>query len=244
MTTAVPAKDRALNAERVARIGHEIHTVLPAFDAGAFTADVMTDLPRLELKARITRTAKAIHDHLPIAGAEALQVLLRSLPVTPTAAGITNDFGIYLYAPHSEYVARYCRDEQQLDAALTALRRFTCYFSAEDAVRQFFNDFPAQTMAAAHDWAEDSDYRVRRLASESTRPRLPWSMRIPVAPTAGLPILDVCISTRPGSSPSRSPTTYATSPSPTPTSSWKPSPAGSRTIDQLPPTPASSSVKR
>ena len=55
MTEQVPAKDRALNAERIARIGREINTVLHTFDADAFAADVMADLPRLELKARIAR---------------------------------------------------------------------------------------------------------------------------------------------------------------------------------------------
>src|SRR5947207_12837379 len=190
MTDKVLAKDRALNAERIARIGREVKTVLPTFDADAFAADVMADLPRLELKARIARTAKGLHDHLPVTGAEALQVLLRSLPPTPQAAGVTNDFGLHLYSPHSDYVARYCRTAEDLGHSLEALRRFTSYFSAEDAMRYFLNDFPDQTMKAVHAWARDSDYRVRRLASESTRPTLPWSPRISVPVDAGLPVLD------------------------------------------------------
>src|SRR5437764_10453669 len=101
MTEKVLAKDRALNAERIARIGREVKTVLPTFDADAFAADVMADLPRLELKARIARTAKGLHDHLPVTGAEALEVLLGSLPPTPEAAGVTNDFGLHLYSPHT-----------------------------------------------------------------------------------------------------------------------------------------------
>jgi 3-methyladenine DNA glycosylase AlkC len=190
MTEKVLAKDRALNADRVARIGREVKTVLPEFDADAFAADVMADLPRLELKARIARTAKGLHDHLTVTGAQALQVLLRSLPPTPEAAGVTNDFGLHLYSPHSEYVARYCRTAENLGHSLDALRRFTSYFSAEDAVRYFLNDFPEQTMTAVHDWARDGDYRVRRLASESTRPALPWSPRISLPADAGLLILD------------------------------------------------------
>src|SRR6266550_2347459 len=190
MTEKVLAKDRALNAERIARIGREVKTVLPTFDAAAFAADVMADLPRLELKARIARTAKALHDHLPVTGAQALQVLLRSLPPTPQAAGVTNDFGLHLYSPHSKYVARYCRTAEDLGQSLDALRRFTAYFSAEDAVRYFLNDFPEQTMNAIQAWARDGDYRVRRLASESTRPALPWSPRINLPADAGLPILD------------------------------------------------------
>ena len=190
MTEKVLAKDRALNPERIARIGREVQSALPAFDADAFTADVIADLPHLELKARISRTAQGLHDHLPVTGTEALDVLLRSLPPTPEAAGISNDFGLHIYSPHSDYVARYCRTPLELDRALEALRRFTCYFSAEDAVRYFLNDFPNQTMKAADAWAQDDDYRVRRLASESTRPTLPWSIRINLPADAALPILD------------------------------------------------------
>lgn len=190
MPEKVLAKERALNAERIARIGREVKTVLPAFDADAFAADVMADLPRLELKARIARTAKGLHEHLPVTGAEALDVLLRSLPPTPEAAGVTNDFGLHLYSPHSDYVARYCRTAENIGHSLDALRRFTSYFSAEDAVRYFLNDFPEQTMTAVQTWAGDGDYRVRRLASESTRPTLPWSLRISLPADAGLPVLD------------------------------------------------------
>jgi 3-methyladenine DNA glycosylase AlkC len=190
MTEKVLAKDRALNPERIARIGREVKAVLPAFDADAFAADVLTDLPHLELKARIARTAKGFHDHLPISGAQALNVLLRSLPPTPQDAGISNDFGLHIYSPHSDFVARYCRTTEDLDHALVALRSFTCYFSAEDAVRYFLNDFPEQTMKAVDAWARDDDYRVRRLASESTRPTLPWSIRIALPADAALPVLD------------------------------------------------------
>jgi 3-methyladenine DNA glycosylase AlkC len=191
MTERVPAKDRALNAERIARIGREVKTALVTFDANAFIAEVTADLPELELKARITRTAKGLHDHLPTTGSKALEVLLLSLPPTPQAAGITNDFGLHLYSPHSEYVARYCRTNTDLNHSFDALRRFTTYFSAEDAVRHFLNEFPQQTMNAINLWARDADYRVRRLASESTRPRLPWSPRISLPATAALPILDL-----------------------------------------------------
>src|SRR5437773_4905587 len=190
MTDKVLAKDRALNADRIARIGQEVKTALPTFDAAAFAADVMADLPRLELKARIARTAKGLHDHLPVTGTEALHALLSSLPPTPEAAGVTNDFGLHVYSPHSEYVARYCRTAEDPVHSLDALRRFTSYFSAEDAVRYFLNDFPDQTMKAVHGWARDGDYRVRRLASESTRPTLPSSPRISLPADAGLPVLD------------------------------------------------------
>ncbi|MFI0797087.1 DNA alkylation repair protein [Micromonospora rubida] len=191
MTTGkVPLKEQALNADRITRIAREIHAVLPRFDADGFIREVMADLPHLELKARIARTSQAMHDHLSVAGDEALEVLLRSLPPTPQAAGVTNDFGLHIYSPHSDYVARYWRTAQDLDRALGALQTFTRYFSAENAVRYFLNDFPEQTLNAVNSWAQDPDYRVRRLASESTRPKLPWSPRLTLPIDTGLPILE------------------------------------------------------
>lgn len=190
MTVKVPLKETALNAERIARIGRELQGACPEFNADSFVQDTMADLPRLELKDRIARTSAALHAHLPVTGAEALEILLRSLPPSPEAAGVTNDFGLHIYSPHSDYVARYLRAAEHLDQALDALARLTCYFSAELAVRHFLADFPDETMKAVHTWARDEDHRVRRLASEATRPRLPWAPRVTLPADAALPILD------------------------------------------------------
>ncbi|MFI6113257.1 hypothetical protein [Kitasatospora sp. NPDC051164] len=186
----VPLKETALNRERITQIGRQVHGVCPDFDAGAFVREVMADLPGLELKDRITRTSEALHTHLPVTGTEALDVLLRSLPPTPEAAGITNDFGWHTYSPHSDFVARYLRTGEYLAQALDALARFTRYFSAEVAVRDFLNDFPDETMKAVDAWSRDEDHRTRRLASEATRPLLPWAPRISLPADAALPVLD------------------------------------------------------
>jgi 3-methyladenine DNA glycosylase AlkC len=66
----------------------------------------------------------------------------------------------------------------------------TGYFSAELPVRHFLADFPDETMKAVHAWAHDEDYRVRRLASEATRPLLPWAPRIALPADAALPVLE------------------------------------------------------
>ncbi|WP_250405181.1 hypothetical protein [Streptomyces cellostaticus] len=189
MTAKVPLKETALNAERITRIS-EVHGVCPEFDAEGFEVSVMADLPRLELSARIARTSQGLHDHLPVGGTDALDVLLRSLPPTPAAAGVTNDFGLHIYRPHSDHVSRYLRTAEQLDRSLAALARMTGYFSAELPVRHFLADFPDETMKAVDAWSRDEDFRVRRLASEATRPLLPWAPRIALPAGAGLPVLE------------------------------------------------------
>ncbi|WP_030841482.1 hypothetical protein [Streptomyces sp. NRRL S-475] len=190
MTVKVPLKETALNADRIARIGREVQAVCPEFDADGFTQSVTADLPRLELGARIGRTSEGLRTYLPVTGPDALDVLLRSLPPTPEAAGVTNDFGLHTYSPHSDFVTRYLRAGEHLDQALTALARLTRYFSAEVAVRDFLNDFPDETMKAVDTWARDEDHRTRRLASEATRPLLPCAPRISLPADVALPVLE------------------------------------------------------
>lgn len=77
--------------------------------------------------------------------------------------------------------------------SLAALRDFTPYGSAEFALRPFLErDLPG-TLSVVRTWTEDPNEHVRRLASEGTRPRLPWGLRLreltrDPSPTA--PILD------------------------------------------------------
>ncbi|MFE9137957.1 hypothetical protein [Streptomyces sp. NPDC007355] len=180
-----------MNPDRIARIGREMQAACPDFDAASFTAQVTADLPRLELKARIARTAEGLHQHLPVTGPAALDTLLRSLPATPEAAGSETDFGLYTYAPHSAYVAAHHLHPDHVDQAFAALAAITPYFSAEDAVRTFLIAYPRQTLAAAATWATASDHRVRRLASEALRPHLPWSVGTGLPVDTALPLLDV-----------------------------------------------------
>lgn len=60
----------------------------------------------------------------------------------------------------------------------------------EDSIRYFIREFPEETLARLELWARDSNYHVRRLVSESTRPLLPWSGRLDLQSTDTLPLLD------------------------------------------------------
>ncbi|MFF1278724.1 hypothetical protein ACFVZC_36015 [Streptomyces marokkonensis] len=55
-----------MNPGRIARTRGELQAACPNFDAASFTAQVTADLPRLELRARIARTAEGLHRHLPV----------------------------------------------------------------------------------------------------------------------------------------------------------------------------------
>lgn len=79
------------------------------------------------------------------------------------------------------------------DDALMLLARMTGVLTSEFAIRTLINHDPDRTLAAALTWTASPDEHVRRLASEGTRPYLPWAVRVPVLSARGeatVPVLD------------------------------------------------------
>ncbi len=186
----IPLKDQALNFQRISQIAKDIKQVYPAFDGKGFTTTVMRKLPELELKARITWVSECLERFLPGEYNQAVAILLQSLPSHDDKTHTGTDFGIFTYAPHSDFVAKYGCTKANLKQSLGALKEMTKRYSAEDAIRYFINAFPKETMAKLLVWSKDKDYHVRRLASEGARPILPWSPKITTPPEAAIPILD------------------------------------------------------
>jgi 3-methyladenine DNA glycosylase AlkC len=155
-----------------------------------FVDVVAARLPDLELKERIAWIAACLARHLPGDYRQAVGVILSSLPAPNDPTLSDADFGDFIYAPYAEYVAQHGCTSEDLDFSLAALRELTMRFSAEDAIRTFINTFPDETLHILLAWADDEHYHVRRLCSEGTRPRLPWSRKLVVPATAAIPILD------------------------------------------------------
>jgi 3-methyladenine DNA glycosylase AlkC len=81
---------------------------------------------------------------------------------------------------------------QAPDAALDAMGTLTGHFSAEFAVRPLLAHDPDRVWPWLEAWAAHPDEHRRRLASEGTRPRLPWGQALPRLrdqPTRMLPLL-------------------------------------------------------
>ena len=137
--------------------------------------------PQRELKARLQHIRACLHDHLRLPYTEALAVLMAAAP----------DFGGYHAIFFPDYVEAYGRDHRQ--PSMRALAFFTRYSSAEFAVRPFLAAEPERMLKQMQRWSRDGDEHLRRLASEGTRPRLPWAMALPQFkrdPSPLLPILD------------------------------------------------------
>lgn len=183
-------KDHLFNLNKVSKIAGEIHNTYPAFNKDGFIEETVRKFPELELKERISWIAENLRNYLPNNYQEAVNILIKSLPIPNDPSLRDNDFGDFIYAPYGEFIARNGCNKHELEFSLKALREITMRFSAEDAIRYFINSFPSETIRTLEDWSEDNNYHVRRLCSEGTRAKLPWSAKINIRHDEPLKILD------------------------------------------------------
>lgn len=81
----------------------------------------------------------------------------------------------------------------EFDDALQLLAELTPRLTGEFAIRRLLEADLDRSLAVIRTWTDHPDEDVRRLASEGTRPYLPWAVRVPELirrPEATLPILD------------------------------------------------------
>ncbi|QRY62436.1 DNA alkylation repair protein [Gordonia sp. PDNC005] len=82
---------------------------------------------------------------------------------------------------------------EAFDDAMAMLATLTGRLTSEFAIRALLRHDLSRGLVIAQGWTTSTDEHVRRLASEGTRPYLPWGTRIPgviTDPAAAIPILD------------------------------------------------------
>jgi 3-methyladenine DNA glycosylase AlkC len=163
--------------------------VLPSFHSKTFTRMIFTDaFARMEWKERMLHTTTVFHHFMPPVFKEAAPLLLK-LTDALTKAGWGEDNLAFVFLP--EYVATYGLND--FKRAVPLLERITQFVSCEFAVRPFLLQYGPDMMRAMHQWSLHKNEKVRRLASEGSRPRLPWALAIPALkkdPSPVLPLLE------------------------------------------------------
>jgi 3-methyladenine DNA glycosylase AlkC len=164
---AAPALKEIFDRKRLRQIATQMSAVYPQFDAARFLKLASEDLDALSILQRLRRIAESLGAVLP-------QDFGKSVTILKTLAPRLNHGFVAIVLP--EYVALY--GQEHFGASMDALSFFTRFGSAEFAIRHFLRrDFP-RTLAVMEQWARHENEHVRRLASEGSRPRLPWSARL------------------------------------------------------------------
>jgi 3-methyladenine DNA glycosylase AlkC len=183
----MPTADELLGARAVADLADVLALVAPDRSwATVRHSRTVLDGQGLSERARAVRDALLADGP---AGYPEFEALIR-------AALEHEAFTGWLIWPVSEAVATLATASSEPDgfeAGLSLLAELTPRLTGEFALRTFLNADLDRTLAVVRGWTADPHEHVRRLASEGTRPRLPWARRVPaltVRPEATIPVLD------------------------------------------------------
>ncbi|WP_342367148.1 hypothetical protein [Phaeobacter italicus] len=189
MASGFSLKDQLFNREKTRYLAGLFAASHAGFDPDRFEAEVMAELPALELKQRISLIAEVLSRHLPQDPEGMAAAILNALPPPLDPSLSDDDFGDFIFAPLGELVGLRAL-ETAPDLSLDVLAEITKRFSMEWAIRPYLVHWTDKTLARMEVWAEDENYHLRRLVSEGTRPRLPWGQAVPLALSQPLPLLD------------------------------------------------------
>ena len=182
------------NPEMIAFMAQHLESAAPGFDGGHFCKLAAKGLAKNELKQRSQQITAALESTLPSDFQKACALMLAAL--APESADTEfqpeiDQTGIRGWAlmPMADYVARHGQGDAEF--GLEVLREFTKRFSSEFAVRPFLQASPETALAQIKVWTRDPSVHVRRLASEGTRPRLPWGIRLTAFDADPKPLLPI-----------------------------------------------------
>lgn len=179
---ASPLLKDILGQEALTAIADAGTLVSHRFDRAAFLDAAATGLDALSIMQRVRHIADALHTALPPAYREAIAI------VCDMGEHLKHGFQAMAV---TEYVARHGLGD--FDLSMNALARLTRYGSAEFAIRPFLAQDHSRTLEVMLGWTDHENEHVRRLASEGSRPRLPWAARVPaikIDPTLAAAILE------------------------------------------------------
>jgi 3-methyladenine DNA glycosylase AlkC len=155
------------NASFYTELAKEIAAIEPTFNSTGFVKRITGNIEELSLNQRMRNTSIILGEMLPRDYAISLNILKKVIP--HTRRGYTN-----LLFP--DFVSVHGKAQPEL--SLDALHYFTKFGSSEFAIREFLKIDFQKTIKRMYEWASDPDPHVRRLASEGSRPRLPWSFKL------------------------------------------------------------------
>lgn len=158
-------------------------------DPQSLVDEVMADIEPLALMDRLRHIATLLERHLSPDFPTMAAQIEAALPAPLDPDKRDDDFGHFIFATLGIIIERHALNEH-FECGMDLLSEITKRFSMEFSLRAFIVHDTQRSLARATQWASSDNYHLRRLASEGTRPRLPWGQKVPLTPADTLPILD------------------------------------------------------
>lgn len=185
--TLMPFADELLGPDAARTLLRTVRAAAPNADLSVLQGSV-DQLGPLALRARADLLRDALLTGLPDDYTEFARTI--------RLAAENPDFRGWLIWPVTSAAASKATEEKTssaFDDGMSLLAELTGRLTSEFAIRTFLRADLDRALDIALEWTHSSDEHVRRLASEGTRPYLPWSVRVPeilARPGVTVPILD------------------------------------------------------
>ena len=170
-------------------LASKILPVYPAFNQQQFIQAVESGINELEFKGRLYFLATQLYHYLPSEYPQAIAILVATLgEENLLETGMFSNF--YWTMPIATYVEKY--GLQYFESSIQAIEQITKRGTGEFAIRPYLKAYPERTLVIMTQWSLDANFHLRRLASEGSRPRLPWAAKLDLVitnPQLTLPIL-------------------------------------------------------
>ncbi|MEV6613079.1 DNA alkylation repair protein [Streptomyces sp. NPDC051051] len=184
----MPLAEELINGHTAQSLTRAVHAALPGAELPALRAAARR-LGTLPLRERADLLRDALLADVPGDYAELARVVRAAKDGAPV-------FGGWLIWPVTSAVAVKAVTEGTDDAfddAMALLADLTGRLTSEFALRTLLRHDLDRALGIIAGWTASADADVRRLASEGTRPYLPWAVRVPAPagrPGATVPVLD------------------------------------------------------
>lgn len=171
MSAAPPPENAALkdwfDEARHRQLARELAALSRGFEPRLFLRLCLEGLAGRSLMQRLHQCALAFHAAQSGSYRQKVALLKRLMPQIGHA---------FVAIFPCDFVASFGLED--FEFSMRALKFFTPFGSAEFAVRPFIAADQGRALAIMQQWADDPCEHVRRLASEGSRPRLPWGTRL------------------------------------------------------------------
>lgn len=157
------------------RFSLSLAAVIPSLNQKEFVELMLADgFEDKEWKDRMKHTTRVFHQFLPPEYPQAIRIIEQLIDQL-RATHFGEDSLAFIFLP--DYIETYGLDDYE--TSVSALELVTQFVSCEFAVRPFLIRYGSKMLEQMKSWSLHESHKVRRFASEGSRPRLPWAMAVP-----------------------------------------------------------------
>jgi 3-methyladenine DNA glycosylase AlkC len=155
------------NQDYYLNLSQKIKKIYSKFEEEKFYNEAINDLEKYELMQRLRNTSLLLNKYLTTNYRKDIE-LLKEL--------VKDEKSHFRNLVFPDYVQLFGIDDEKF--SLDALVYFTQFGSSEFAIRHFLKKDLNETLKVMENWSLSENHHVRRLSSEGSRCRLPWSFKL------------------------------------------------------------------